>query len=125
MSDNKLKEKVIVEEAKVENAPKKTLRPKASKNLIRFMNMFGFFNRNQIVHSMPFILLSDKGGELRAQFGVSDDLLGLLPGRATYIVDKQGVIIFIFNSQIRIDKHIAESLRVLKELKQEGKGLIY
>ena len=56
MSDNKLKEKVIVEEAKVENAPKKTLRPKASKNLIRFMNMFGFFNRNQIVHSMPFIL---------------------------------------------------------------------
>ncbi len=56
MSDNKLKEKVIVEEAKVENAPKKTSRPKASKNLIRFMNMFGFFNRNQIVHSMPFIL---------------------------------------------------------------------
>lgn len=56
MSDNKIKEKVIVEEAKVEIAPKKILRPKASKNLIRFMNMFGFFNRNQIVHSMPFIL---------------------------------------------------------------------
>ena len=56
MSDNKIKEKVLVEETKEENTPKKTPRPKASKNLIRFMNMFGFFNRNQIAHSMPFIL---------------------------------------------------------------------
>jgi peroxiredoxin Q/BCP len=68
-------------------------------------------------HNLPFILLSDKGGELRTQFGVPDDLFGLLPGRATYIVDKLGIIRFIFNSQIRIDKHIAESLRVLNELK--------
>ncbi len=68
-------------------------------------------------HNLPFILLSDKGGKLRTQFGVPDDLFGLLPGRATYIVDKQGTIRFVFNSQIRIDKHIAESLRVLNELK--------
>ena len=68
-------------------------------------------------HNLPFVLLSDKGGELRAKFGVPDDLLGLLPGRATYIIDKQGIIKFIFNSQIRIDKHITESLRVLYELK--------
>ncbi len=56
MSDNKLKEKVIAEETKEENPPKKKSYPKASRNLIRFMNMFGFFNRNQVVHSMPFIL---------------------------------------------------------------------
>jgi len=68
-------------------------------------------------HRLPFILLSDKGGELRNKFGVPADLLGLIPGRVTYIVDKQGIIKYIFNSQIRIEKHITEALRVLRELK--------
>jgi len=68
-------------------------------------------------YNLPFILLSDKGGKLRAQFGVPGNLFGLIPGRVTYIVDKQGIIKFIFNSQIRIDKHIAEALRIIRELK--------
>jgi peroxiredoxin Q/BCP len=67
-------------------------------------------------HTLPFVLLSDKGGKLRNQFGVPGDLLGLIPGRVTYIADKQGIIKHIFNSQIRIDKHITESLRILKQL---------
>lgn len=67
-------------------------------------------------HHLPFILLSDKGGKLRNQFGVPTNLLGLLPGRVTYIIDKQGIIKFMFNSQIRIEKHITEALRILKEL---------
>lgn len=67
-------------------------------------------------HKLPFILLSDKDGELRKQFGVPADLFGMLPGRVTYVVDKQGVVKYIFNSQLRIDKHISESLRILKEL---------
>ena len=56
MTDNKLKEKVIKEEKNEEIIPQKSSRSKVSKSLIRFMNMFGFFNRNQVVHSMPFIL---------------------------------------------------------------------
>jgi len=67
-------------------------------------------------HNLPFILLSDKGSLLRKQFGVPTDMMGLLPGRVTYIVNKQGVIEYIFNSQIRIKKHITEALRILKEL---------
>jgi hypothetical protein len=55
MTDNKLKEPVIKEEKKVE-APKKRSQSNFSRSLIRFMNVFGIFNRNQIVHSMPFIL---------------------------------------------------------------------
>ena len=68
-------------------------------------------------HRLPFVLLSDKGGELRDKFGVPASLLGLIPGRVTYVVDKQGTIKYIFNSQIRIRKHITEALRILKELK--------
>jgi peroxiredoxin Q/BCP len=69
-------------------------------------------------HNLPFILLSDKKNEVRSQFGVPADLLGLLPGRVTYIIDKQGIIRHIFNSQMRIDKHIAESLHIINDLKQ-------
>ena len=61
-------------------------------------------------------IASDKDGLLRKEFGVTGDLLGLIPGRVTYIVDKQGTVRYIFNSQIRIEKHITESLRILKEL---------
>lgn len=67
-------------------------------------------------HKLPFILLSDPESVIRKQFGVPTDLLGLLPGRVTYITDKQGVIKYIFNSQFRIGKHISESLRILQGL---------
>lgn len=66
-------------------------------------------------HNLPFILLSDTDGTVRNLFGVPTDLLGLLPGRVTYIVDKNGIIKYIFNSQIRIEKHITEALRILNE----------
>ena len=67
-------------------------------------------------HNLPFVLLSDKNGELRKQFGVPSDLFGIIPGRVTYIIDKQGVIQYIFNSQLRIEKHITEALKILKTL---------
>jgi uncharacterized protein (UPF0333 family) len=55
MAVNKIKEK-IEEPAP---APKKKVRRQPtvfSRAILKFMNMFGIFNRNQIVHSMPFIL---------------------------------------------------------------------
>ena len=71
-------------------------------------------------HHLPFILLSDKDNIVRNLFGVPTDLLGLIPGRVTYIINKQGIISYIFNSQLRIDKHISESLRILNGLKSES-----
>jgi thioredoxin-dependent peroxiredoxin len=68
-------------------------------------------------HRLSFTLLSDEGNKLRKQFGVPTNLLGLLPGRVTYIVDKRGKLIYIFNSQIQSTKHVSEALRILKELK--------
>lgn len=55
MSVNRIKEKVATEEPVIEQAPKKSS-IRTSRNFIRFMSMFGNVNRNQIVHSMPFIL---------------------------------------------------------------------
>ena len=47
-------------------------------------------------YQLPFILLSDSKKLLRKLFGVPNDLLGILPGRVTYIIDKHGIIQLIF-----------------------------
>ena len=67
-------------------------------------------------HRLGFTLLSDEGNTIRKQFGVPTNLMGLLPGRVTYIADKTGKVIFIFNSQTKAAEHVDEALRILKEL---------
>ena len=54
--------------------------------------------------------------KLRKLFGVPTNLLGLLPGRVTYIVDKKGVVIHIFNSQLNAKKHVSEAKKILEYL---------
>jgi len=68
-------------------------------------------------HRLSFTLLSDEGDKIRKQFGVPTNLLGILPGRVTYIADKTGKVIYLFNSQMQATKHVDEALRILKELK--------
>jgi len=65
---------------------------------------------------VPFILLGDKTSELSNHFGVPDDLFGILPCRITYLFNKQVIIEYIFNFQIRIKKHNTEAPGILKEL---------
>ncbi len=67
-------------------------------------------------HELPFTLLSDPGGTVRVAFGVPATL-GLLPGRVTYVIDKQGVIRHAFNSQLSPARHVAEALQVLGRLR--------
>lgn len=66
-------------------------------------------------HRLPFPLLSDTGSHVRELYGVPKTL-GLLPGRVTYLIDKQGIVRHIFSSQFDIDRHISETLRVLRTL---------
>ncbi|PAM94196.1 peroxiredoxin [Flavobacterium sp. IR1] len=66
-------------------------------------------------HQLPFILLSDHDKKLRHLFGVRNNLFGLLPGRVTYIIDRNGVVIYIFDS-MNAAKHIPKALKIIKEL---------
>ncbi|MDD4993519.1 MAG: peroxiredoxin [Paludibacter sp.] len=68
-------------------------------------------------HRLNYTLLSDEGNTVRKLFGVPASFFGLLPGRVTYIVDKDGKVLFVFNSQLNAGKHIEEALRILKGLK--------
>ena len=65
-------------------------------------------------HRLTFTLLSDEGNKIRKQFGVPTNLLGLIPGRVTYVGDKSGKVIYMFNSQTQATKHVDEALRILK-----------
>ena len=66
-------------------------------------------------YNLPFTLLADAGGSVRKAFRVPASL-GVLPGRVTYVIDKEGVIQHAFSSQMSPLKHIDESLSVLKKL---------
>ncbi len=69
-------------------------------------------------HRLPFTLLSDEDKSVRKAFGVPGNLFGLIPGRVTYIVDSEGIVRHIFNSQSQSEKHVKESLKVLQELQE-------
>lgn len=66
-------------------------------------------------YRLPFTTLSDQGGKIRKLYGVKSDLLGLLPGRETFVIDKEGIIQMRFNS-IQATKHIDKALKLIKNL---------
>lgn len=66
-------------------------------------------------HSLPFPLLSDRDGALRRAFGVPKTL-GFLPGRVTYVIDKQGIVRMAFSAQMTADRHVTEALNMVREL---------
>jgi peroxiredoxin Q/BCP len=65
---------------------------------------------------LPFVLLTDADGALRARFGVPRTL-GLFPGRVTYLIDREGIVRHIFSSQLQLRRHVAEALEVLARLR--------
>ena len=66
-------------------------------------------------YRLPFSLLTDRGNQLRKTWNVPSSLFGLLPGRVTYIFDKKGILLHLFNSQLRAEQHITEALTILQK----------
>ncbi|SHI81843.1 peroxiredoxin Q/BCP [Hymenobacter daecheongensis DSM 21074] len=69
-------------------------------------------------HRLPFPLLADAGGQVRKRYEVPRALLGLLPGRVTFVIDKNGVIQYIFNSMSGATDHVRNAKQVLEKLAQ-------
>lgn len=67
-------------------------------------------------HNFNYILLADTNKEVRKLFGVPGSLFGLLPGRVTYIIDFEGKIRGVHNSQLNPVSHIEEALEVVKQI---------
>ncbi|WP_338442003.1 peroxiredoxin [Synechococcus elongatus IITB4] len=64
-------------------------------------------------YNLPFQLLSDEGDRLRQSYGVPKTLF-VIPGRVTYVIDKEGKVRHIFDSLLNAQAHIQESLNILR-----------
>lgn len=67
-------------------------------------------------YKLPFKLLADRQKKVQSLFKVESKLFNLLPGRETYVVSKEGVILMAFNS-INASLHMKKALNTLKKLK--------
>jgi peroxiredoxin Q/BCP len=74
----------------------------------------------QLKYNLPFTILSDTNGKARKLYGISSTL-GLIPGRVTYIIDKKGIVRYIFSSQIHAKAHVDNALQVLLEIEASEK----
>lgn len=70
-------------------------------------------------YRLSFTLLADTKNVVRKLFGVPGNLFGLIPGRVTYIIDKQGKIRHIYNSLTNAAGHIEESITAVKSICHE------
>jgi peroxiredoxin Q/BCP len=68
---------------------------------------------------LPMTLLSDEGEKVRALYGVKSNL-GFIPGRATFVIDREGVVRHVLVSQLRFEAHSREALSIVKSLPGEG-----
>ena len=66
-------------------------------------------------YNLPFTLLSDGKNEARKAFNVPNTLF-VLPGRVTYVIDKEGIVRHIFDSMLDFNAHVQESLKIIKSL---------
>lgn len=67
-------------------------------------------------YNLNFKLLTDKGGKVSKAYGVGS-FLGILGGRVTFLIDKSGKVVMVFNSQFNATKHVKEALQALEEVK--------
>ncbi len=65
---------------------------------------------------LPFRLLADRNDAVRAKYGVPRTF-GLVPGRVTYLIDREGIVRHVFSSQFQPWRHVGEALEVLKRLR--------
>jgi peroxiredoxin Q/BCP len=66
-------------------------------------------------HRLPFVLLSDPDGEVRRRYGASR-WFGLVSGRVTFVIDRDGIVRHIFESQLQATRHVDEALATLRGL---------
>jgi peroxiredoxin Q/BCP len=66
-------------------------------------------------YNLPFTLLSDQGDQLRKQYGATT-AFGLIPGRVTYLIDKNGIVQYVFDSMFNFKGHVEEALKTLQQL---------
>lgn len=71
---------------------------------------WAFYNK----YKLNYHLLSDPKNAIRKLLGVPKNLFGLIPGRVSYVIDKDGTVIGIHNSLTNSTGHIDFTLDCIK-----------
>lgn len=61
-------------------------------------------------HALPYRLLSDPGGKVAASYGIAK-LFGIIPGRVTFVLDREGTVRHVYSGLLGSDLHVEEALR--------------
>jgi peroxiredoxin Q/BCP len=69
-------------------------------------------------HKLPFTLLTDQSGAAAKGLGVKK-VLGFMPGRVTFVIDRNGVLRSRFDSAIRMKEHVNSALELVKSLESK------
>jgi peroxiredoxin Q/BCP len=64
-------------------------------------------------HNLPFPLIADPEKELLAKYDARGGLFAFMPPRATYVIDKEGVIRAAMRHDIFVGRHVDEVLEAL------------
>jgi peroxiredoxin Q/BCP len=64
---------------------------------------------------LPFVLASDPDGAVAHAYGVTPNWLRL-PGRVTFVIDREGIIRDVFSSQFRVRQHVTRALALVQSL---------
>jgi thioredoxin-dependent peroxiredoxin len=70
-------------------------------------------------HRLPFVLLSDPGGVAAKAFGVKKTF-GLIAGRVTFVIDRDGVVQHRFDSLLRVNEHVSQALQLVTKLESRS-----
>jgi len=67
-------------------------------------------------YKLPFPLLSDTEDKVRQLYGVPATF-GMIPGRVTLVIDKQGVVRNVFSAPFDPKSHVTQSLETIRSLR--------
>jgi thioredoxin-dependent peroxiredoxin len=79
----------------------------------------GSHRRFQEKYRLPFILASDVDRRTARAYGVPEGPFGLA-GRATFVIDKRGVVRDAFLSRLRVKRHVSRALELVRRLVAES-----
>lgn len=63
-------------------------------------------------YRLPFPIIADGERALRKLYGVPNTL-GFLPGRVTYVIDREGVVRMIYSAMLASDDHVRRALEAV------------
>ena len=65
-------------------------------------------------NKLPYEILADTQNKVRDLFGVNNN--GPIPERVTFVINKQGKVVYVYNSMTKPVEHVTKALKILKQL---------